>query len=183
MKKIPVVLIFLLTSLSLFAAEGFSSLEEQMSGKEFIATGLNKLSPAELDALNGWIRRHSVATLDTPKSVPAAAATAAATATTASANPTTAAAPETKDMRGLKSKDDEDYEPIVSRLIGSTRGWDGQTVFKLENGMIWAQADKDKHYLGKAVENQEVVIVQSMFGGWKLSFEGYNSKCKVVRIQ
>lgn len=178
MKKIPITLLVLFTSLSLFAAEGFSSLEEQMSGKEFIATGLNKLSPAELDALNGWIRRHSVATLDTPKSAPAAAATA----TTASANPTTAAS-ESKDMRGLKSKDDEDYEPIVSRLIGSTRGWDGQTIFKLENGMIWAQADKDKHYLGKAVENQEVVIEQSMFGGWKLRFEGYNSKCKVVRIQ
>ena len=86
-------------------------------------------------------------------------------------------------MRGLKSKDDEDRDPIVSRLIDSTRGWDGQTVFKLENGMIWAQADKDKHYLGKTVENQQVIIEPSMFGGWKLRFEGYNSKCKVVRIQ
>ena len=67
MNKLLIVILFLTMPLSVIAAEGFSSLEEQMSGKEFTATGLNKLTPEELDALNGWIRSHSVATLDQPK--------------------------------------------------------------------------------------------------------------------
>ena len=50
MNKIVVMLILLTVSMSLIAAEGFSSLEEQMTGKEFDAAGLNKLSPQELGA-------------------------------------------------------------------------------------------------------------------------------------
>jgi hypothetical protein len=175
MNKIAVALIFLFTSFSVLAAEGFSSLEEQMSGKEFLAAGLDKLSQQELDALNDWLRRHSVATLDAPRSAPAASASTAAAAT--------AAAEETEDRRGFKSEDEDKDGPIVSRLVGDTRGWDGQTIFKLENGMIWAQKDKDKLFTGKDISSPEVTIEKSMFGSWYLRMEGYNSKCKVVRIQ
>jgi hypothetical protein len=38
------------------AAQEFSSLEERMSAAEFKAAGLDKLSPAELEALNRWLR-------------------------------------------------------------------------------------------------------------------------------
>jgi hypothetical protein len=175
MNKIAVTLIFLFTSFSVLAAEGFSSLEEQMSGKEFQAAGLDKLSQQELDALNDWLRRHSVATLDTPKSAPAASTSAAAATPVATA--------ETQDRRGFKNEDKDNDEPIVSRLVGNSSGWDGQTVFKLENGMIWAQADKDKLYVGKDIPSPEVTIKKRMFGNWYLSMEGYDSKCKVVRIQ
>ena len=162
---ISVLIISFCTSLS--AAEGFSSLEEQMSGKEFMATGLNKLSPQELDALNAWIRARSLATLDAP--VAGAAAVAATTPA--------------EDQRGLKTqKSEEDRTPITSRIDGRFSGWDGQTVFKLENGMIWEQADKDKFYI-KEIENPVVTIEPGMFGTWRLSVEGFNSDCRVERIQ
>lgn len=171
MKKIFIFLLVFLISASLNAAgEGFSSLEEQMSGKEFSAAGLHKLSPAELDALNDWIRRHSLGTLDTPTAPAAGAATAAPASTT------------NVDRRGLPSDDKEDETPITSRIVGTFDGWDGQTVFKLENGMIWVQADKDKFYV-KELSNPEVVISPGMFSVWYLRVEGYNSKCKVKRIQ
>lgn len=151
---------------SLHADEGFSSLEEQMTGKEFTAAGLDKLSRAELEALNGWIRQRSLATLDAPASAPAATANAAV-----------------GDQRGLDSKKGkEDRSPITSRIVGNFSGWDGQTVFRLENGMIWAQADKDKFYI-REVENPVAVIEPGFFGTWRLHIEGYNSECRVERIQ
>ena len=175
MKKLLTALLLLFSGLAtglapspaLAADEGFSSLEEQMTGQEFQAAGLDKLSPQELESLNGWIRRHSLATLDAP-----AAGVAAVGAET-----------QVQDRRGLKGeKEKEDRTPISSRIVGRFSGWDGQTVFKLENGMIWAQADKDKFFT-KEVEDPVVLIEPGMFGTWRLSVEGYNSNCRVERIQ
>lgn len=141
-----------------------------MTGKEYTAAGLDKLTPEELAALNNWIRNHSVATLDSPK---AGSSTVAATGGT-----------ENGDMRGFdkKSDDDEDRTPITSRIIGSFSGWDGHAIFKLENGMIWEQDDKDKFYI-REIQNPEVTIKPGMFGSWHLSVEGYSSKCRVERLQ
>ncbi len=166
MNRLLFVPLCLVVSLSLMAAEGFSSLEEQMSGKEFTTAGLDKLSQAELDALNNWIRRHSVATLESPRAGTASAETAAVA----------------QDRRGMKSEKEEERTTITSRIVGNFSGWDGQTVFKLENGMIWLQADKDKFYT-EELENPVVLIKPGMFGTWKLYIEDFGSHCKVKRIQ
>lgn len=168
MYKILPALLSTLLYTSLFAAEGFSSLEEQMTGKEFTAAGLDRLTERELAVLNDWIRRHSLATLDTPTS----------------SSPVVAAdVSEGEDLRGLKTKSKEkDRTPITSRIVGPFRGWDGKTVFKLENGMIWEQADKDKFYI-REVENPVAIIEPGMFGTWHLHIEGYSSECRVERIQ
>jgi hypothetical protein len=167
-RLITPALLLLVAAAPLQAADGFSSLEEQMSGKEFTEAGLDKLSQDELDALNAWIRRHSLATLDTPKAVVSSGAEDAAA----------------EDARGFKKKkkDDGDRSTITSRLVGSFSGWDGQTVFKLENGMIWAQADKDKFFT-KEMQNPVVIIEPGMFGTWHLHIEGFGSECRVKRIQ
>jgi hypothetical protein len=170
MNKILIALLSLITAFPLLAAEGFASFEEQMTGKEFAAAGLTKLSQQELDALNDWIRRHSLATLDTPKS---------GLVTSFSG----------KDQHDLKSEDEDEGKEkkkerttITSTLDGKFGGWDGQTVFKLENGQIWAQADKDKFYT-KDVKNPVVIIEPGMFGTWRLQVEGFDEDCKVKRIQ
>lgn len=165
MRLILTILILLTVSVTFAADDGFSSLEEQMTGREFSAAGLDKLSPQELSALNSWIRRHSLATLPTASTDTAAAVEA-----------------ETTDRRGLPSDPGDNEEPIVSRLVGDFSGWDGQTVFKLENGMIWVQDDKDKHYV-KEMRNPEVTISKGLFNSWRLSVEGSDEKCKVRRIQ
>jgi hypothetical protein len=172
MKRIPILLLALLCSLPLAADEGFSSLEEQMTGKEFTTAGLDKLTPDELAALNAWIRRHSLATLAEPAS---AASTAVATTVTE--------AEAEGDQRGFRTeKAKEDRSPITSRIVGKFQGWDGETVFKLENGMIWEQADNDKFYI-REVENPVAIIEPGIFGTWRLRIDGYNSKCRVERIQ
>ena len=164
MNKILIALLSLTTTFSVLAAEGFSSLEEQMTGKEFAAAGLDRLSQQELDQLNDWIRRHSVATL-------------------ASTNSGTKAAETGEANRGLKTKDDDvERSTINATLVGKFTGWDGQTTFKLDNGMIWVQADKDKFHT-KEVKNPTVTIEPAMFGSWRLSVADIDEDCKVKRIQ
>ena len=160
MNKILITLLSLTTTFSVLAADGFSSVEEQMTGKEFTAAGLDKLSQQELDVLNDWIRRHSVATLATPK--------------TGTENTNSE-----EDQRDLEN---ENRTEIISTIVGNFEGWDGQTTFKLENGMIWVQADKDKFYT-KEIENPTVIIKPGVFGTWRLHLDGFDSECKVERIQ
>jgi len=173
MNKFLIVTLSLIMPLSALAAEGFSSLEEQMSGKEFTTTGLDKLTPEELEALNNWIRNHSVATLDKPKK--------GSYAISSSAEKDEEVA---GDGRGFKAEKEskKDRSPISSRIKGRFNGWSGHTEFALENGMIWVQADKEKFNM-REVENPEITIKPGMFGTWRLSVDGFNSNCKVKRIQ
>lgn len=148
------------------SAEGFASLEEQMTGDEFKAAGLEKLTPEELAALNSWIRSRSLATLDAPRS-----GSYSPSATSEGSQDSAQS-----DIKNMERK------TIVSRINGKFSGWDGQTVFRLENGMIWAQDDKHKFYT-QELQNPTVTIEPSMFGHWKLTIEGYDDDCKVKRIQ
>jgi len=153
------IFMLLLASAGAHAQDSFSSLEEQMTGREFTAAGLDKLTGEELATLNDWLRTHSVGTL------------------------TVARQPQ-QDLRGfennvLESVDDSD---IVSRLVGTFDGWDGNTVFTLENGQIWKQADSSSMKV-PGTENPQVRIEQGVFNAWKLSVEGYGKRVRVERIQ
>ncbi len=162
MKKLLIAILIMTAASPAMAQQAFSSLEEQMSGKEYSAAGLDKLTPEELEALNSWIRSRSLVTLDAAK--PGAAGGG--------------------DTRGFEVKNmkNMDRTTITSRIVGSFTGWDGQTTFKLENGMIWQQADKDKFYI-RAIQNPLVTIEPHAFRTWQLKVEGYNSKVRVERIQ
>jgi hypothetical protein len=148
------------------AQQGFASLEEQMTGEEFDAAGLEKLTPQELASLNNWIRSRSLATLDAPRYAPSG------TVSTGAGN----------DEVDKSSFQEMERKPIVSKINGKFSGWDGQTLFKLENGMIWAQSDNDKFYT-ESLDHPGVTIEPAMFGNWKLSIEGYDKQCKVERIE
>ena len=105
MKKILVFTLAFAVSFSAQAADSFSTLEERMTGKEFKETGLGKLTDEELSALNDWIRRRSVATLEnvtTPSAAPAASTG------------------QVDDMRGFENqrKDDGSDDDINSTIVG-----------------------------------------------------------------
>ncbi len=159
MKNLFLISSLLLLSFSAIAQEAFSSLEEQMTGKEFTASGLGKLSDAELAALNDWLRAHSVATLDTAREP-------------------------TSDGRGFEDQAiaGMDDSTIVSRIAGPFNGWDGDTVFTLENGMVWKQSESHRFYISE-IQNPVVTIDKGLFGSWRLKVEGYNKEIQVKRIQ
>lgn len=171
MKRVLVLLCLVLVCDSALSQESFSSVEERMTGKEFTAAGLDKLTDEELAALNRWLRAHSVATLDTPV---ARGSVASATGPDALAD--------RRGFEGAETNKETSKETIVSPLIGEFTGWDGDTVFKLENGMVWKQNEKDRYFVRTRV-NPVVTIKSGLFSSWHLSVEGYNKSVKVKRIQ
>ena len=155
------------------AADSFSTLEERMSGKEFKETGIVKLTDEELAALNDWLRRHSVATLEN------AAARSASNAAQAGG---------AKDLRGFENQpktdpNGNDDKLIHGTIVGTFDGWnDKGTLFKLTNGMVWQQAEKDTFFT-KPVENAAITIRKGFMGNWRLSMDGYGSAVRVKRVQ
>ena len=142
------------------ASDSFSTLEERMSGTEFSETGLVKLSEKELAALNDWLRSHSVATLENVSARPASGG-----AQTAS------------------SEDDPDSKEIHGTIAGTFDGWSGKgTLFKLTNGMVWEQTEKDTFSI-EPVENAQVTIQKKFMRNWHLSVDGYKEKVQVERLK
>lgn len=150
----------LLFAATLYAAEGFSTVEERMTGKEFTAAGLDKLSAEELASLNQWLRAHSVATLDNARQP-------------------------NQDLRGFEDRvfGGEGDGTVVSRIMGPFTGWRGKgTIFKLENGMIWEQVESGSFSIPET-DRAVAVIESGMFNSWRLSIEGYNRTIRVKRVQ
>ena len=177
MKKLLLIVLALSLHCTVHAAEGFSTLEERMSGKEFKETGLGKLTEAELSALNDWLRRHSVATLENVTARPASGGT--------SVSGVTARTGTTQDLRGFPNqpKGEPEDDVINSRIVGTFDGWEKKgTLFKLANGMIWQMTENDSFHI-PPVENPEVVIKKGFMSKWKLSLPGHKDKVSVKRIQ
>ena len=176
MKKLLFFVLAFSVHLAAHAADDFSTLEERMSGKEFKETGIVKLTDAELAALNDWLRRHSVATLENAAARPASSAAVAA-GSTATGSP--------EDTRGFETRksDDPTSDIIYSTIVGTFDGWKKEgTLFKLANGMIWQQSAQGNFYM-KPVENPEVTVKKGFMNSWSLSVVGYNKKISVKRIK
>ncbi len=54
-------------------------------------------------------------------------------------------------------------EVIQSKIVGPFTGYNGRSVFTLENGQKWAQSQRDSAYFPK-IDSPPVVIVKSGFG-------------------
>ncbi len=168
------ILALVLTMLSASAAADrpFSTLEERMTGQEFRETGLHKLSDEELAALNRWIRRRSLAEGEPVATAPGAAREPASAS----------AAAEPVDRRGLPSTDRADRSPISSRIVGSFSGWEGNTRFQLENGMVWQATGADRYQVA-TVENPAVEIRPGAFNTWRMRVDGVYREVRVQRVR
>ncbi len=139
-------------------------IEERMTPTERRATGINKLTPQELEALNAWLADQDIIVIEQAPAEPA-------------------------DRRGFRERianvfadDGEDNSVITSRLVGTFDGWDGETVFELENGMVWRQAESNL-YTVRPINNPEVVIRRGLFDRWRLQVKGYNKRLTVERVK
>ena len=149
----------------------FSSLEEQMTAREFQAAGLDKLSPEELATLNDWIRSRSLATLDEPRGG------SRQQPTRRSGEGELPSAP-----GELPPVDRMAREAFQTRLVGELEGWNGNTRFELENGMVWQQVDSTR-YRFQPIENPVVTIKPGLLGSWYLKVEGHKRTVRVERIK
>ncbi|MCZ6829005.1 MAG: hypothetical protein O7F73_05370 [Gammaproteobacteria bacterium] len=94
----------------------FPGVQKLMSEQEFSASGLHKLSPEEIRALNQWLIRYT-------------AGEAQILITT--------------DEEVMEA--DRNQE-ILSSVKQPFRGWSGNTVFRLENGQVWQQRRRGNYY-------------------------------------
>lgn len=142
------------------AAQEFSSLEERMSEADFRGAGLDKLTPEELERLNGWLRSRL------------------------NEIPTTAVS---RSQVGFKPADGlfatgGDRAEIVSRVEGVFDGWNRNTVLRLENGQWW-QVTESQSFAVPEMQSPTVTISPALLGSWLMKVEGYNRSARVTRIR
>ena len=149
-------------SLSALAQTNPPTLEERMSEAQFKSFGLDKLSAEELRGLNEWLQQRGPATAAAGSAVPAVAAD--------------------QDPRlGFRGKA-SDRVTVNARIVGEFTGWSGNTIFKLDNGQEWQQAEVGS-FSGQRIENAEVTIKPKMMGNWLLVVEYCQCRIGVRRIK
>lgn len=150
---IATLLTFSLSAAAL--AQSPPTIEERMTGADFKAAGLDKLTPEELARLNEWLQRNGQAVAG-------------------------AGVVPREDRRGFENS--ENRTEIVTRFVGEFRGWDGDTRFVLENGQVWQQVDTGTLSTGSLM-NPVITIRPGAMGAWRLKVEGYNAFAQVRRIK
>lgn len=115
----------------------FPGVEKAMKPADYEAAGLQKLDAAERAKLDDFIRNYVAASNER-------------VATTAV-------------DKAVKENKVSAPEVIQSRIVGPFTGYNGRTIFTLENGQRWAQSQRDSAYYPK-IDSPPVVIVKAGFG-------------------
>lgn len=150
---VPATLAFSLLLAMTASAEPPPDVREMMTPDEFSAAGLERLSPTELEALNRWLLRY-----------------------------TARQASELRQHNELVSEEIRkvEKEGVRTRIVGEFRGWDGETIFRLENGQVWKQRlPGNWHYRASA---PEVELSKNFMGYWMLRVLEADRAVGVTRI-
>lgn len=131
-----------------------ATLEERMSQAELRASGLDHLSPEQLKYLNEWLRTHGAG----PQQ-----------AMMANGQP-------------VFYPDTSSREAVESHIAGLFTGWHGHTIFKLDNGQEWKQAESGAYDAGK-FEDPVVRIKPMLLGSWLMYVEGCGCSVRVSRVK
>ncbi|CAA9293331.1 MAG: hypothetical protein AVDCRST_MAG77-4951 [uncultured Chloroflexi bacterium] len=68
---------------------------------------------------------------------------------------------------------------IETRMAGEFNGWEGETVFVLDNGQVWQQASYAYHY---RYAYRPKVLIYPSGGVWRMQVEGVSSSIAVQRL-
>ncbi|MFI4969755.1 MAG: hypothetical protein ACHP7D_06085, partial [Lysobacterales bacterium] len=138
MRPISCLAVLLLTATTVAGAQTQSpTLEERMSQAEFRAAGLDKLSPQELQQLNAWLDAHGGSKTEYVNSSGSA----------------------------VFYPNESARDTIEGHIEGAFIGWRGKTVFTLDNGQEWQQAESGVYDAGKFA-NPGVKIKPMLLGSW-----------------
>lgn len=170
MKALPRLFCFSLLALALYPGHALAQrsneadLQQQMSPEQFRAAGLDKLSPAELAALNAWLQGRVEQSISQVREQ---------------------ALEEGRQEvivrhRGFLSFGSD--EPIVAVLPGQFSGFAKRRQYRLDNGQVWEQTD-DAQLNGARGNDRQVRITPGLMGVWYLQVDGYNTRAKVRRVK
>jgi len=161
---------FLILALSLAGAGAnawaqTSTLEARMGNTQFRTSGLHKLDPAELRALEQWM----------------AAQTTAAQAP-AEAQLAEARAEGRREAAQLRTAPEAAPEPVSSTLVGRFEGFRRGREYTLANSQVWKQVGETSME-GVRAEGPAVQIEPARMGGWWMRVAGYNLRVRVERVR
>jgi hypothetical protein len=192
---VRVVWVWLL-SVGILRAEE-AAFSKAVPAEDFSAAGLAKLTPDELARLDGLVRIYKSGALSEArqKAEEAAQARAAAEARAAQAEAEarvakTQAVEQKQADAGRLARMKElltpraavAEEPIESRIVGKFTGWQGRTVFRLENGQVWQVANAGTSYYSPALMNPQVKITPAALGAFWLTIPEIDQRVKVVPL-
>jgi hypothetical protein len=134
-------------------AEAPPDVRALMTAEEFKAAGLERLSPEELEALNRWLLRYSATQ-----------------------------ATELRQHNELVKEEIQkvEQEGIRTRIAGEFFGWDGHTLFRLENGQVWKQRLPGQWRY--RASNPEVELSKNFMGFWTLRVLEADRAVGVTRV-
>lgn len=138
------------------AEQPYVNIEQRLTAEQRQETGLDTLSPAQLERLNQLLREESAKSARTEP-------------------------PRRADEPGRSSFIGLDDRPIHSRLKGSVSAWEPGTVFELDNGQQW-KVLKGNATLRATLQAPEVVVVPGVAGRWFLQVHEDYPKARVYRI-
>jgi len=173
-RRIQIILAALLFTVanSLALAATAPRIEQQLMPEQLHATGLDTLTPAQLDALNAVLQKRDADTQADATAIATAAAQARATEPGRGGAGSAPLSPAS--YIGLAD------EPIKSRLVGSVSGWEPGSEFHLANGQVW-KVLKGSMKLRKPMQAPEIVVIPGFAGRWFLQVDEDLPKARVYR--
>lgn len=175
MRYLSLYLILSLLSPVAFAAEAQPpAIESLMTTEELRATGLDTLTPRQIEALNEWLQRYRAGTIS-------AVAPTAPTPRPAAATPAPAAVTAPREADDNFGRPPPPEADITSRIVGEFSGWSGRTRFTLENGQVWEQRRGGRWKT--TLSNPEVRINKNFFGAYDLEVISAGRSIGVRRIR
>jgi hypothetical protein len=115
----------------------FPGIEALMSPEDYARAGLDKLTPAERQALDAWLVRYTAGDAEVVRET-------------------------SKEVKEAATS-----TQIEARIVPPFAGWDGKTVFRLDNGQVWRQRLPGQYrYTG---EDTAIVIKKNFFGFYVLT--------------
>ena len=197
MRKFPLLLGILGLLLPPLQAAEIPPLKSIMTIDDIKATGLEKLSESELEALREWIdvfserdvkfvkRQYRTQLREAEKELAMSQRMEPKdTVDTASEAESEIARVETVNRKqGDKNSAEKDLDKIVSTIDGAFSGWTGTTRFRLANGQIWQQRKRESRYSIRTVQNPRVVIKKNFLGFYAMSLPDLKKKIPVKRLQ
>jgi hypothetical protein len=131
---------------------------QSMSVADFRASGLDKLSDAQIKALDAWFaayqRQHAL--------------------TCKGASPPTAAPAQVSAAA--------DAYPMTAHIAGEFHGWSGSTRVTLDDGQVWEQMDDATVTAGR-MTNPKVTISRGLLNSFYISVEGVSDSVEVKRVK
>ena len=171
--------------------EELPPLEDLMSESEMAVTGVDRLTADEKQALREWLEVFVDQDAKFAARKYAEQRKAEARAKKVQAEPEqkpggispSGTAETTQGQDVVREEPRNRFNKNVARMVGDFSGWNGKTVFRLDNGEVWQQRRPDSVRRTKTISNPEVKISKNFMGVYVMEIPAAKVKVPVTRIK